>query len=122
MPKRCSFAFMVSLAVGATSACAPTVTITPLGAERTYPAAPDTATLPLYSVAKPECPYDEIALITAEGQKSADDILAALRAKARAVGGQAIIGYAESTRAAAGVSWSVRTGTAIHFRSTDCTK
>jgi hypothetical protein len=105
------------LAVSSMSACAPSVTVTPLGAERTYPATSDTARIPLYSVARPECPYDEIALIRAEGasKPSAAVILGALRSKARALGAHAIIGYTQRT-----YEWA--TGTAIRFRSPDCMK
>jgi hypothetical protein len=99
--------------------CAPTVTVTPLGSERTYPPTPDTASIPLYSTVKPACPYDEIAAITAEGIKPDNVVLAALRAKARALGGQAITGYTQQQRED---GTSVRSGTAIRFRSADCTK
>ena len=120
MPISWRSVFIAALVAGAASACAPqaTIAITPLGAERTYPPTPDSATIPLYAVAKPECPYDEIALITAQGVDSGDAILAILRSKARAVGAQAILGYMQSERGAT----SMRSGSAIHFRSTDCMK
>ena len=110
--------------VAGTLGCAPTVTVTPLGAGRTYPATPDTVTIPLYSVQKPECPYDEIAAITAEGNRTGDVVLAALRDKARTIGGQAIVGYSQSTRVGGdGKSeLTVRSGTAIRFRSAECMK
>ena len=118
----------VSLAVAI--ACAPNVTLTPLGTERTYPATPDSVAIPLYATTKPECPYDEIGAITVEGRvyRSVEaEVLEALKAKARAIGGQAIVGYTQSTRAtgtAAGESTDihVRSGTAIRFRSPDCMK
>ena len=73
---------------------------------------------------------DEIAAITAEGTtvRSVDaEVLAALKAKARAVGGHAIIGYTQGSRAASTASGEtsdvhVRSGTAIRFRSEDCMK
>jgi hypothetical protein len=119
---------VVSLAV--VIGCAPQVTLTPVGAERVYPATPDSVAIPLYATTKPECPYDEIAAITAEGRvyRSVDaEVLAALKAKARAVGAHAIIGYAQNSRAtgtASGESTDihVRSGTAIRFRSADCMK
>ena len=110
-------------------ACAPKVSLTPLGAGAVYPATPDSIAIPLYATTKPECPYDEIAAITAEGTtvRSVDaEVLSALKAKARAVGGHAIVGYTQSSRLASSGSVStdihVRSGTAIRFRSADCMK
>jgi hypothetical protein len=118
---------LVSLA--AAMACPPNVTVTPLGDQRTYPPTPDSVAIPLFATTKPECPYDEIAAITAEGQtvRSVEgEVLSALIAKARAVGAHAIVGYTQSTRAASGVSETtdvhVRSGTAIRYRSTECMK
>lgn len=119
---------VVSLAV--VIACAPQVTLTPLGAERTYPATPDSVAVPLYATTTPECPYDEIGAITSEGRvyRSVEaEVLEALKAKARAIGGQAIVGYTQSTRATGTASGEttdihVRSGTAIRFRSPDCMK
>jgi len=117
----------VSLAV--LLACAPKVSLTPLGTGAVYPATPDSVAIPLYATTKPECPYDEIAAITAEGTtvRSVDaEVLSALKAKARAVGGHAIVGYTQSSRLASSGSVStdihVRSGTAIRFRSADCMK
>jgi hypothetical protein len=109
--------FIVALLAGAGAACAPQVTITPLGAERTYTAVADSAKIPLYSAAKPECPYDEIALVRVEGgsNPSADLLVATLRSKARVLGGQAIVGYTQR-------SYEWASGTAIRFRSRDCMK
>jgi hypothetical protein len=106
------------------AACTPTVTITPVGPERTYPATPDSVAIPLYTITKPECAYEELAAITAEGGLSEDALVPALRAKARAIGGQAIIGYTQSHRSTGDSSSdiSVRSGTAIRFRSDDCRK
>ncbi|HEU5186314.1 MAG TPA: hypothetical protein VFU01_17195 [Gemmatimonadaceae bacterium] len=116
--------FAVLLACGP-----PQVTLTPLGAGVVYPATPDSVAIPLYATTKPECPYDEIAAITAEGHIAhsvESEVLAALRAKARAVGGHAIVGYTQSSRVATSGSLStdihVRSGTAIRFRSADCMK
>jgi hypothetical protein len=110
-------------------ACAPSVTLTPLGTQQVYQATPDSVAIPLYATTKPECPYDEIAAITAEGtiNRSVEaEVLSALIAKARAVGAHAIIGYTQSSRAASGLSSTsdvhVRSGTAIRFRSADCMK
>ena len=107
------------LICGGVSACslvAPVVTITPLGAERTYPATPDSVSIPLYTVSKPECPYDEIAVITTTSPGARDaKLVAVLRQKARALGADAIIGYTQKIE-------DTVNGTAIHFRSAECTK
>ena len=109
----------------------PQVTLTLLGAERTYPPTPDSVALPLYATVRPECPYEEIATITAEGTTSRSvetEVLAALRERARSVGAHAIIGYTQTNRQASRVGGSessdihVRGGTAIRFRSADCMK
>ena len=114
------------------TACAPRVTMTPLGAERVYPPTPDSVAIPLYASTKPACPYEEIAALTVEGAgalSSDADVLGVLRAKARAVGAQAIIGYSQGNRSATDHDPSmppgkvrVRNGTAIRFRSSACTE
>jgi hypothetical protein len=102
------------------------VIATPLGSERTYPATPDSTTIPLYTTTKLECAYDEIAALTAEGSVALSDakVLEGLRAKARAVGAHAIIGYSQSIRQSTELEGEirVRNGTAVRFRSTDCMK
>jgi hypothetical protein len=105
----------------------PTVTVTPVGSERTYPATPDSAAIPLYTITTLGCPYDEIAALTAEGRvgsSSEAEILSLLKAKARAIGAHAIIGYTQSTRHGTELEGDirVRNGTAIRFRSAECTK
>ena len=56
---------------------------------------PDGGEITVFSTKRPECPYDEIALITG-GRRSSwnslDDILAAMRVRARELGGDAIVG------------------------------
>jgi hypothetical protein len=111
---------LLSLAVAIS--CAPTVMLTPLGDQRTYPPTADTVAIPLYATTKPECPYDEIAAITAEGGEEAA-VLSALIEKARAVGAHAILGYTQSERMVSqNMDTHVRGGTAIRYRSTDCMK
>jgi len=121
----------LAVLVAVVAACAPRVTLTPLGAERVYPPTPDSVAIPLYASTKPACPYDEIAALTVEGAgalSSDADVLDALRAKARAVGAQAIIGYSQGNRSSADHDPTmppgkvrVRNGTAIRFRSSTCT-
>src|SRR5262245_24203250 len=48
----------------------------------------------VYSTVRPECPYQEIALITGTRRNSwnnLDDVLSAMRVRARALGGDAIV-------------------------------
>ncbi|HKW46591.1 MAG TPA: hypothetical protein VJN70_04070 [Gemmatimonadaceae bacterium] len=120
MPINWKSLIVVAMSLAAATGCAPPpeLIITPLGAERTYPATPDNVKIPLYATRQPECPYDEIAAITAEGLQSDEEMLATLKSKARTLGADAIVGYAQGIRA----SVRVRSGTAIRFRSTDCTK
>jgi hypothetical protein len=104
-----------------------TVTVTPLGSERTYPATTDSTAIPLYTISRPECTYDEIAALTAEGQveSSSDaEVLSALRTKARAIGAHAIVGYTQGVRQGTELEGQirVRNGTAVRFRSPDCMK
>jgi hypothetical protein len=116
--------------VAVVTACAPRVTLTPLGAGRVYPPTPDSVAIPLYASTTPSCPFEEIAALTVEGAgmlTSDAGVLDALRAKARAVGGQAIIGYSQANRSASDHDPSmppgkvrVRNGTAIRFRSPAC--
>jgi hypothetical protein len=110
------------IALAFASACAPQVTVTPLGDQRIYPPTADGVPIPLYATTTPECAYDEIAAITAEGDDEAA-VLSALIARARAVGAHAILGYTQSTRMVSESSNAyVRGGTAIRYRSTDCMK
>ena len=111
---------ITSMSLAVAAACAPAVTLTPLGDQGTYPATPDSVAVPLYATTRPECPYDEIAAITVEDAKE-DKALSALIAKARAVGAHAILGYNQSTRSVGEISSTyVRSGTAIRYRSTEC--
>ena len=122
---------VVAVAVVAGTACAPRVTLTPLGAGRVYPPTPDSVAIPLYAWTTPACPFEELAALTVEGAgllTSDAGVLEALRAKARAVGAQAIVGYSQASRSASDHDPSmppgkvrVRNGTAIRFRSSTCT-
>ena len=107
------------LVCAAGTACVPTpnVIITPLGAERTYSPTPDSVAIKLYATAKPECPYDEIAAITAEASEDDATMIAILRSKARSVGAEAIVGYMQSMGRQGA---NIRSGTAIRFRSASC--
>lgn len=126
----CRAGISLVLAIGCMPApTRPVVMVTPLGTERTYPPTPDGVAIPLYAAAKPECPFDEIAALTAEGLRIRSveaEVLAALRAKARSIGAHAIIEYSQGMRHSSNAMESddihVRSGTAIRFRSADCMK
>lgn len=111
---------VVAMTLGTTIGCAHSIdtTITPLGAERTFPVTSNGIPIPLYATAKPECPFDEIAVITVEGPYSDEEMLDSLRSRARSLGAHAIVGYTQGIHG----GWRVRTGTAIHFSSDDCKK
>jgi hypothetical protein len=119
----------IGAALALLSACAPQVTVTPLGAERVYPATPDSVQISLYTVTKPECPFEEIAAITAErkytdrrtptysrrsGRKRARSALTRSSGTCRVP--------VAATASGAGADIPVRSGTAIRFRSADCMK
>jgi len=117
---------IASLTLCAVGCALPTVTVTPLGAGARYGATPDNVPIPLFATLRPECAYDELATITAEGPME-DKVLPALIAEARAMGAHAIVGYTQGTRAGSSSSGSssdvhVRNGTAVRFRSADCMK
>jgi hypothetical protein len=117
----------------ATISCSypPAITITPLGTGQTYPPTPDSIPVALLT-STPECRYDAIASITAEGHvNSLSDaaLTDTLRARARSVGGHAILNFSQGTRNVSepGSSqlagdYRVRTGTAIRFREATCTR
>src|ERR1051325_6078435 len=84
-------------------------TVTPLGSERTYPATPDSAQIPLYATSKPECAYDEVAAITVEATDG-QVALETLRKRVRSLGGQAVVGYTQASHPDYTV---VRAGTAV---------
>jgi hypothetical protein len=87
------------------------------------PHAPDASEILVFSAKLPECPFEEIALISAEGAQSLlgtnmDRLLAALKDRAHELGGHAIVGLTERSRTeevGPGLS-----ATAIRFTSSDC--
>ncbi len=102
-------------------ACAPKTRTIMLGAERT----PDTdpTEILVYSSKVPECPFEEIALVTAvqgefDYRGGLEAALEALKQKAHALGGHAIVGLEDRPKTKAeGPSLS---GTVVRFTSDDC--
>jgi hypothetical protein len=82
----------------------------------------------LFSTRAPECPYDEIALLTGYYDRtgriprysvSDEEALAAMKAKARQMGGDAIAGLTDSDSRDHGPRRAIK-GTVIHFRDESC--
>lgn len=77
--------------------CAPRITTRIYGSR--YPARMDTAEVHLYSASLPNCPFEEIALISVIPQKTPwpfrapeGEVFNTLRAQARMLGGHAVVG------------------------------
>ena len=104
-----------------TVACAPKTRTIMLGTDRT----PDTdpSDILVYSSKVPECPFEEIALVTAvqgafDYRGGLEAALDALKQKAHALGGHAIVGLEDRPKTKAeGPSLS---GTVVRFTSDDC--
>lgn len=108
----------------------PAVTITPLGTGQSYEPTPDSVPIALL-VSTPECRYDAVASITAEGLTSLITdaaITDTLRARARSVGGHAIMNFSQGTRNVAPETgptagdYRIRAGTAIRFKDPSCNR
>ena len=119
---RWRIACCASLAILSVAACAPTVTVTKL--DGTFAPRPGLDEVAVYTTQVPECPYREIAIISAfENDLIAggelDSVLAALKERARSIGADAVVGVhlvnkgGESNRG--GYS-----GTAIRFTNDEC--
>lgn len=103
-------------------ACAPRVRTTMIG--QPMAPTPDQSEILVFSASLPDCPFEEIALISArmgEFEKPGlgmDGLLAALKDRARELGGHAVVGLTDHPRTKAeGPSLS---GTAVRFTSSDC--
>lgn len=101
-------------------ACAPQMRTTMLGESR----APEVESheILVFSTKMPECSFDEIALVSAASrdfpQTAMDDLLVALKQRARQLGGHALVGLAERPRTKAEGPSLV--GTVIRFTSDGC--
>lgn len=116
MIRRCVIVLGACLCV----ACAPRVRMTMIG-QPTAPT-PDQSEILVFSASVPDCPFEEIALISARmGAKPGmgmDDLLAALKDRARELGGHAVVGLTE--RPATKEEGPSLSGTAVRFTSSDC--
>lgn len=107
--------------------CGPAVRSTPF---ETFPPRPAEHPIAIYSTKTPECAYEEVGLVSARRRYalviSMSDVLEALKERARAMGGDAVMGVSEGAEVAGSgedvTSAPVLSGTVIRFREEDCTR
>ncbi len=117
MDMRALAAGLLALVVG----CSPLVNSTPFG--QTYPPRSAEAEILIYSARTPECPFEEIGLVTAHKRPhgtSMEEVLSALKQRTRVMGGDAVARLSEvppvpETERGPGLS-----GTVIRFSDEDC--
>ena len=110
------------------SGCGPAVRST---AFETYPPRSADHPIRVYSTKTPECPYEEVGLVSARQQNrltvTMEDILEALKARAREMGGDAVVGVSQGTEPQGGAVGEISgepviAGTVIRFTQADCTR
>ncbi len=115
--------------------CAPAVQSVSFGSG-TAASPPSDAPVRVYGEQRPRCPVQEVGLVTgspANGWQSGDRVLAAMRQRAREMGGDAIVGLTSEqvaegssgvvvngTGAVAGSSTPVWKGTVVRFTDPSC--
>ena len=106
---------LAAFAVGLAS-CAPQPRVTMIG----QPHPPDAAEILVFSAKLPTCPFEEIALISAEssGWTNMDQTLTALKQRAHQLGGHAIVGLTD--RPGTEEEGPSLSGTIIRFTSSEC--
>ena len=92
------------------------VNVTRLSA--TYPSLPPETEVPVSSVAVPQCPFEEIRLVTVRGRKKGEGLLEVMKAEARRLGGHALVGLEADPRTE--VSSEGLTATVIRFPDANC--
>lgn len=109
----------------AITGCGPTVRTTYLGGTR-YPEGDSDVNIALYSARTPECPFEELALLTSiledEWFTSRADALNALKEQARRLGAHAIVGLAPYDVPSGDDYSPGYKGTAVRFARSDCTR
>ncbi len=97
--------------------CGLSIGTTPLSGP--YPSRPADAEVLVWSVAIPECPFEELALITVrEGIDSHGLALGGMKQEARRMGGDALIGLRPAFRRHEGEPGL--TATVVRFSSAEC--
>lgn len=111
------------------TACGPTIKSARF---TSAPARPDTTEIELYSAKLPECPFDELGIVSGKSEffwNSMEDILDGMKSRARAMGGDAIVGVGSAEVVNGGTSYgnsvSISTsaglsGTVVRFSDPDC--
>jgi hypothetical protein len=85
------------------------------------PHPPDSGEILVFSAKLPECPFEEIALISAEASKwtgAMDRLLTTLKQRAHELGGHAIVGLTD--RPGTEEEGPSLSGTIIRFTSSEC--
>jgi hypothetical protein len=124
----------VALLILLTVGCSPAMRVTTLAPTK-YPPKPPGHPIRIYREQRPRCAFEEVAAISAAPRlitHNSEVVADALRAKARELGGDAIIGFGIDSRvtgASPSVSGgvdlervSVSNGTVIRFKSETCTE
>lgn len=112
--------------------CAPSVRVQSTALVTGLAPRPEDHPIQLYGSALPECPYEEVALVSARGKRSASSqLLDAVRDQARKMGGDAVLGLSQDTDISGAVPVGaiivpvkrlVISGTVIRFRDPHCMK
>ena len=100
------------------SACGPVVRTTMLGP--LFPPQAVDAPVQTFSAKVPECPFEELALVTGlrRGGAGSEEVLEAMKERVRLMGGHAMVGLQELHKTES--HGSGYTATAIHFTEPEC--
>lgn len=110
-------------------ACTPAVRSTPFA---NYPPHPSEHPIRIYRVQAPECPFEEVGIVSSRQRNkfiSMEEVLSALMERAREMGGDAIVGFGEDDQARGAVVTGgnvvvdrdpTLSGTVIRFTDLDC--
>jgi hypothetical protein len=125
--RECGITLLIAGASALFLACAgrPHVRSVPFGS---FPSQPPDHEVSLYSTKMPECPYEEVGLVSGERRglgASDEQVLAAVIRQARKMGGDAIVGIGQVRHVSGGgQSVSVDTmplsGTVVRFTDPHC--
>jgi hypothetical protein len=125
-------AFTASVSAALLVACGPTVSSTLFVPA---PAMPRDHPITVFMTKAPECPYEELGIVTvSEGAFAggADTYVLAMKDRARKMGGDALLGYKQGSRTSGAVAVApgvvgvaneeVHSATVIRFRDASCQK
>jgi hypothetical protein len=106
---RCRSLFLAIVTIALLTGCSPAVRSTAFIA---LPPQPPSHPIRIFQSTQPECPFEEVGLVSSRQRNkliSMDEVLAALREKAREMGGDAVIGLSEANES----QGARRTGQAV---------